>query len=309
MQLVDICLDPASLNLRMPFGPSGTATPDDLFLITNIDGLEPPQLNLTLGSVLDQFSVWSSQAAAARQLVLTIQLNPKAAAFNGITVNTAADLRAILYSAIVGGHGGTFTGGGSEFFDVPANVPSYFPISLSASDHPDKYVTYGYVSNIAGSLFTQTPSVQLTIQCVTPYFFSDLLSNADNPGTDPTLFNAMSGWTNPGNARSGFEASFIFSGAVGSFTLTNSEPRSSQIAITYGFHAADILYINTIPGSRAITVTRGSSTISLITAAQMGVSSQWMDIGPMINQLTVEPPAQGVATMQFMDYTPQYWGL
>jgi hypothetical protein len=153
--------------------------------------------------------------------------------------------------------------------------------------------------------------VQVTFQCVNSYFTENGWYYQNPVGGTPNDFDPYAGFVNPGSAFSGFDATFVFTANAGSFIFTNSAIGGSQIWINYPFLTGDQLHINTVAGTRQLSLIRSGVTSSLISYSSMAVSggSEWVTIAPFFNQFTISGLAVGKVNLSQMSFVPRHWGF
>lgn len=252
--------------------PIVVAQPSDSYILKDATGLGPTGADVFSADLTVQGAVYQGRRPLSRELVFKVGLNP-----NYKNLETAATLRDRLYGMLTPE---------TENDDIP--IEFLFKEILVAK-------TSGNVSKIEPVYFTKDPEVQITMECTWPYLvapYPTLLV--------PKTFDTFS-VQNVGNAPSGIEMKVVFTAPVTNWTITHG---TKVMKFNYPFLANDTLYINTQPGSRAVTLTRNAQDTDLIFAVAPG--SKWIMLHGGNNVFTL---SDNHYTWRFVQYTPQYLGV
>lgn len=246
------------------------AKPSDTYLFKGADGLGPPE-----SSVRNLKQVRQGRSVPNRQVVIRIGLNPNFKLFQ-----SASELRDNIYGLLTTGND-----------DLPIPVQFLNGENIVA-------VAYGDASKVEPSLFTETPEVQVTIDCDSPY----LRYPVEKILTPPlkTSFSIL----NEGTAATGFSLSIAFTGTVNNFQLTRGTQK--MLLSAANFIAGDTLLLNTIPGQKDISKIRAGVESSLLHT--LSPDSTWFTLYGGLNTFTTNSQAFNWNTNPIR-HTPLYWGV
>jgi hypothetical protein len=253
--------------------PIVNALPSDVYILKNVDGLGPPEVDVSIADTLNAGGYYQGRRPQSRQIVMKIGLNPDFSAGQ-----TASDLRASLY--------GMLTPGAADNLTIQIMDGAVVLVQ-----------TQGYVAKMEINPFSKDPEVQVTIDCVGWYLEApNLLYVAPASKAVPAIL------TGPGAAPSGIHLEVIFTTNLSSWTLTNAAGK--KMLVTYAFLTNDKLAIDTRPGARGIWLTRGGVTTNIIYA--LSTDSTWLMLHGGNNEFTTSS-----ASFNWGDvyYLPQYWGI
>lgn len=251
--------------------PVWGASPTDRFILKSVDGLGPPEMSLQYPeSVSDGYSFLTGRQLARRQIVMRIGLNP-----NRAIGQTAGDLRNILYALLSG--------------------PRYVQpiLNLVNGTTTVAYVQVS-VSKFETVPWSKDPEVQITFETAGPY-----LTGSPQQVVTPTTSSFTV--TNPGTAESGFSFQVTLTANMSSFTLSCP---AGLIKVTYPFLSGDRIAINTVPGTRDVTVTRSGAVTHLFNALSNG--SNWFGFLAGANPTTISTANFNSGSISFY---PLYWGI
>lgn len=251
----------------------------DPYVLRNVDGLGPSDVDIFIADTVDQGGVYQSRRAQGRQVVMTIGLTA-----DYLTNVSPAKRRQDLY---------TFLG----------SNPGGVTVALLEGETVVMQ-TLGYISKFEPTIFDKDPAVAITLTCPSPYFQSP---NAVIYTTTNGLQNgADSNIVNPGSARSGFVAVFTFKGSTTNITL---DVNGEQIILSDGVATNDIFNITTIPGSRFIGVNRAGVNTNLLKF--MTAASTWPQLNPGQNVVKVinSSGAYSSIVWGYLAYIPNYLGV
>jgi Phage tail protein len=252
--------------------PLVDARPSDVYIPKSVDGLGPPEIDVSIRNTLNAGGHYQGRRTQTRELVFLIGLNPDYA------VNqTPSDLRKGVYGLLMAG------------FEDPIKV------EIMLEETPLAYIT-GYIKKLEIAPFSKTPEVQLTIACLQQYWITETLLYID-PGSKATPMI-----DNIGTAPAGFVMEVIFTAAQSSFILTDA--RNTKMQIDRAFVVGEKLIIDTRPGTRGIWVESGATNTNIIYA--LSASSTWFMLHAEENHFTTN-----LQNFNWGDvyYLPQYWGI
>lgn len=264
--------------------PVQGALPTDPYQLLGVDGLEAPGKTIFLAETQDD-SYYAGGRPLGRFPVIKIKLNP-----NWAIGQDVSDLRTALYAMLT-------------IDDAPTTLALVNGGTVVAQ-------TTGYISKFENVPFSQDTSVQLTLDCTSPYL------QAPTATTITTGFvqgaNNSATFTNPGTAKSGFIASFTLGVAVTLAQGIALRPSGGRVITELSNLAiGDIITINTIPGQRSITKTTGGVTSSLLAAS--AVTPDWPLVVPGSNVFSITRAVDAATkvnvTWNSIVFTPQYWGI
>lgn len=259
------------------------ARPRDSLILQSITGLGPPDKSLFVGDYARDGGSYSGRRVLVRNPVLTIKINPNHG--NNETVDGWKD---ILYKAF------------NDPFVNGDDVTLIFKDDIKA----DRMIT-GYTEKFEGELFDQDTVCQISMVCPDPY----LRDVAETVVTPP---DGTAGWqTVPfsyqGTAEAGFEVTIAVQATTSTVTLDNN---GQTMVLTYpSFQAGDIIYINTKPGERQITLTRAGVVSDILYT--LFSESTWLTLHSQSNSLQVygETSSLFVASITNLTYTQLWWGV
>lgn len=260
--------------------PIAGASPKDSLLLRQIDGLDPPDVDLFIGDYARDGGYYQGRRVAKRNVVFTFDLNP-----NPALGETVPGLREMLYKAFVD----------------PSVDADFIKINLWDDEDRIRYLV-GYTEKIESGIFSSETTSQISIVCPDPY----LRDNVKTVKTDPT------GWTTvpfayTGTAETGFEVEILMTAPTPVLTLDNN---GKTMIINRNFFAGDLVKINTNRGARALTVTRpGDLPEPLI--AGLSPLSPWLELHSQSNIMRVygETDIDIVGAVKLLAYTQTYWGI
>lgn len=245
-------------------------TDNSAYVVTNIDGLHPPDATINM---IDRAghdgAMFNSAFVTVRQIILNIAINGPA----GVNRNN-------LY----------------RFFKTARSVRLYY-----YNDQHGVYID-GYVQNAPVDFFGQKQTTQITIICPDPMwhgvaevtgsangaealFEFPFYINADDPIPFSEQLDGQSAliW-NPGTVESGLIMTITASGSA-------TDPRiyhqgtDSYFEVTTTLQSGDVLTINTRTDEKAVTLTRSGTTTNLI--ASRAIGSSWLIAEPGENIYTL----------------------
>jgi len=248
------------------------AKPQDVYICKSVDGLGPPEIDIAMANTLNAGGFYQGRHPHNRQIVALIGLNP-----NFSTGMTAADLRETLYGLL------------TPDIDDSINVQFVDDEDVLAS-------TRSYVSKMEINPFADTPEVQITSDCDSPYLIApDELFLSPESKPSPVIENV-------GTAPAGFHMEVHFTSDLSGWILQHSSGRKMQF--DYEFLTGDDLTIDTRPGHRGIFVTRVGVTTNIIWS--LSSDSTWFMLHGGVNNFSTSSSAFDWGDVF---YLPQFWGI
>lgn len=248
------------------------ATPQDVYICKGVDGLGPPEIQVSLADTLNAGGYYQGRRPQNRQIVALIGLNP-----NYTLGQVPGDLRTSLYGMLNPGAGD----------DITVQIVNVEDVLAS---------TVGYVSKMEINPFSDAPEVQITVDCTKPYLeATDELFLAPASKPSPLIDNV-------GTAEAGFHMEVQFTSDLSEWILQHSSGR--KMHFVYDFLTSDLLTIDTRPGNRGIWVTRSGITTNIIYS--LTADSIWHMLHGGVNNFSTSS-----SDFDWGDvfYLPQYWGI
>ena len=137
------------------------ALPSDVYILKSVEGLGPPEVDVSITKTLNAGGVYQGRQPQNREIVLMIGLNP-----NYKIGQTVSDLRESLYGFLTPGY----------LDHVVIEIVN--GVTTIAK-------TIGYVKKIEINPFSKDPQVQVTLACLKPYFEAPTILYI-TPGGDRT---------------------------------------------------------------------------------------------------------------------------
>lgn len=246
--------------------------PTDPYILTNADGLGPPEVDVSIKNTLNAGGFYQGRRPQSREVVLRVGLNPDF----GVG-QTASDLRETLYGMLTPGY------------------LDYITLNVMNEDTVLAFTT-GYVKKLEIVPFSADPEVQITIACVEQYLQAPNLLYVEPPLKSTPVID------NVGTAPAGFQMTIEFTANLVTWSLTHVS--GAKMAFVYNFLIGDILKIDTRPGSRGIWLTRGLVTTNIIYA--LTADSIWFMLHGGENVFTSSSNAFNWGDVF---YRPQFWGV
>jgi len=250
----------------------------DGLVLEDIQGLDPVKATLVSSGFANLDGVqFQSSRREARNLVLILGLEPD------YVTQTVYGLRRQLYS-----------------FFMPKSL-----VSLRLFDSEGLTVDIqAMVEDFNTSLFSKEPQVNIPMTCFDPDFVElTPIVVAGNTVSTSTEFNIPY----DGTVETGIEFKLNLDRSLSAFTIYH-RPADDQIR-TLNFAASlisgDVLTINTVVGSKAVTLLRSSVISSLLYAQDP--QSNWIELLKGDNHFRVY--ATGAAIPFTITYTPRHGGL
>lgn len=260
---------------------------DDAFIIKGADGLGPSDIQVSIAGGLDSGGYFQNKVPTNKQIVIRIGLNPYWNTVGG----TPSDLRETLYGLLTGGYTGD---------KIAVTLVNIDPVTLSESE---VCRIYGYVSKFETVPFSKDPQVQITIECLSPYF-EDLEIYTVGSGlstTTPAI-------TNPGTGPTGFNAMLTFSGLGATLPYFEITDQSGLHKMRFDPPAnwanGDWISFETSAGSRFVTMKHGADIFNGL--PWLTTDSDWLQLYGGLNVLNM---SDSHFVWNSFIFTPKYWGV
>lgn len=257
------------------------ANPRDSLILQKITGLGPPDKNLYIGDYARDGGVYNGRRVVPRNVMKYIKINP-----NFGNDETVDGWRDILYRA----------------YNDPLVDGDDVTIVLHDDVKPDRYFT-GYTEKFETEPFDENTDVVISMICPDP-FLRDVNETVIEPPSGTPGWQTVP-FTYIGTAEAGFETTIEVQASTTTLTLNNN---GKTMVLTYPFQVGDIVYINTIPGQRQITVTRSGVTTDIYYTLYS--ASTWLSLHSQNNTLQIygAAPSNIVAAITNLTYTQMWWG-
>lgn len=264
--------NPRGDTLQLPLMSSGG------FAVREIDGLDPVSATLSTSSMAQQDGAQAQNARRdVRNIVIKIGLEA-----DWIS-QTPESLRAILY----------------DYLMTKADVVMgfYRDGNLFAT-------SAGQVEDFAAPLFTDDPEADISVVCYDPDFYAALPVQTDGLSRIDSVPLVI---TYDGSSDAGIIFTLSIDRPLTEITLYNRTPanRIQKMTIAGTYVANDQVIVNTIQGSKAITLVRAGLPISQLTGYDL--TSTWISLQKGDNEFRVVTDTAGVPYT--MVYTAKYGGL
>jgi hypothetical protein len=248
------------------------------YSIRDIEGLDPVDATLTTSSMAQVDGAQPQNAQRGqRNITFKIGLEPDFA------TNSVQSLRSDLYNYLI----------------TKAIVQMGFYI-----DDELFVVTTGQVETFANTLFSADPEVDISILCNDPDFYDtsmDSFSLSTVTDTTNTVFNYE------GTSNTGIIFTLNVNATMSGFVINNTAPDNSiqKMSISGSFLSGDIVIVNTIPGSKQVTLTRAGVTASIL--YDMDPTATWIELQRGNNTFWV---SSAVAAVPYtVTYTAKYGAI
>jgi hypothetical protein len=163
--------------------------------------------------------------------------------------------------------------------------------------------TQAVVESCEPNMFTSDPAVDISLLCMDPDFYGDIIPVAGMTTNTPTTTEIIYA----GSADAGIEFSMTFAGSATSLILYNTRPdRQIQVLDFEGaFSAGDILTVNTTEGQRSAVLTTAGLPKSVLSYMRTGPN--WIALQPGSNLFRAY--YTGVPTAWTIQYATKYGGF
>lgn len=249
------------------------------YLIQEIEGLDPVKATLTSSSFAGMDGAqYQSARLETRNIIISVSLDP-----NPLT-DTVRGLRNRLYA----------------FFMPKAKVDLTF--------HDDEGPTVsisGVVEDSPSPLFTQNPTMKISIICFKPDFLGTVLGYiGDGMTTSGDVGRIVS---YPGTSKTGTVIKLNVDRTLNDFTIYHQPPNDDlrQFDFSAPLVAGDVLTISSVTGDKGVTLNRSGTISSLLYG--MSPQSRWIELMPGSNTITFY--ATGAGVPYTIDYVSRYGGL
>lgn len=246
--------------------------------IQNIEGLDPVKATLVSSSFAQQDGAqYQSARRESRNVVLTLGLYPNYA------TDDVRSLRQKLY----------------PFFmpKTPVSLRFFMSDGLTVDIE-------GRVESCESTMFSEEPAVDVSILCFDPDFYEPdaiEISGESTAGDSPTILNYT------GTVDTGIEFKLNVNRTMSEFTIYHQAPDGTVKAMDFQASVinGDVVTINTTPGAKVATLTRGGAESSIL----FGISPQsyWLQLDPGPNGIRVY--AEGASVPYTITYTRRFGGL
>ena len=259
--------------LTLPLGDTSNG-----YAVRDVEGLDPVNATLTTSSLAQQDGAQPQNARRdTRNITMKLGFVPD------WVVNDVRSLRSALY----------------DYLMPKANVKMgfYYDGSLFA-------LADGQVESFENTAFSADPEVDISVICYNPDFYGpDVVSLSGDSDPDPVPYTV----SYAGTSDAGVIFTLNIDRALSEFTISNTAPDGTfqKMTVDGAFVSGDVVKIVTVPGSKAVTLTRSAVTTSALTG--LASTSSWISLKKGDNLFKVM--ASGAAIPFTMDYTPQYGGL
>lgn len=249
--------------------------PDEIIIIKSISGLDPADVTLFTGDFARDGGYYQGRRSSGRNPVFNLKLNP-----NYQSDIEVSDIREQLY----------------DMFLEPSPTSDGLQVILKDDRKPDRYFI-GYTEKMPSDIFSRETTAQVSMLCPEPMLLS----------VDPVTASDAVGWTSlpvtyEGSARRGFEMELKIKTAT---TVVNVDVNGVVMTLTGTFALNDIIVINTLIGSRAIT----QNGVDIMAALTSG--PQWIQLNKGVNTIQTHGSVLGDGKVALMEYTYRaaWWGI
>lgn len=162
----------------------------------------------------------------------------------------------------------------------------------------------GRVESFDAPLFIKEPRATISILCFDPDFKASV-ANLRSFNTVEGAIEASLKY--PGTVPTGVNFQMDVNRPIPGFIFYQRSPDNiiRAIDITYDFFSGDVVKINTVPGSKSVTLTRGGLETSILYA--MSTASTWTSLHTGEN--TVRVVVEGAAIPYTLAWNDRYGGL
>ena len=166
-------------------------------------------------------------------------------------------------------------------------------------------ITSGQVESVDNVLFSQDPEVDTSILCYDPDFYAPTPEVFSTHTQSDNLTTSLIEYA--GTSDAGFIFALNVNRTLTSFSVANTtlDGLKQKLEVIGSFIPGDIVTVNTIPGSKAVTLTRAGITTSVL-YYKTSVST-WPILKKGDNLLGVYSSGAGIPYT--VTYTPKFGGL
>lgn len=253
---------------------------EDDYVVANIEGLDPVKATLVTSSFANQDgSQYHSSKRESRNIKITIELNPD------YIQDSVSELRSRLY----------------RYFMPKTEVKFRFYL-----DNGDYLWISGRVESFETPLFTNEPTVVISIFCFNPDFFDPRAVFVDGMTTSGVDEMAL---PYSGTVETGVNFTLNVNRALSSFSIYHRPPdgilRTMDFVFSTPLSAGDVLRFSSIPGAKGVTLTHGGSDAPALYT--LSPQSPWLELQPGDNSIRVY--TSGAAIPYIIDYTNKHGGM
>lgn len=260
------------------------ADPAGPFVLKGVDGLGPPEREVTISRTVQEGGKRQGTRTHNRQIVARVGLQPE-----WDIGQTPAELRTILYGLLTPKYG----------------LPVVAQIMLGGTVIAQ---SQGDISRFETALFSKDPEVQITLDCDYPYLKSPT-ARIQMPEKSVVDGKTAIDIENEGTAPAGFWMSFTLQSAQPTPLQISDDSAFGQIMEIGGlWEAGDTLIIDTRTGQRNIWKTRSGTTVPVSAIGDLSGTSPWMQLHGGDNRLLINNLAFDFVGNGF-EHTPAYWGV
>lgn len=248
------------------------------YIVKNIEGLDPVKATIVSSSFAQlDGSQFQGSRRENRNIMLTIGIEPYYGA------STVRELRSALYA-----------------FFMPKTT-----VNISFFMDDVKFASIqGMVESCETPLFSQEPEVVVSVLCFDPNFVAPAVTTVAGTTVSDTTEQTIA---YPGTVEAGYILTLNVDRTLGEFTILNRRPNGdvATMDVSAAFVAGDVVKVSTLSKNKYATLTRASSTASVLYA--VSTTSKWGPLWPGNNFFRVL--ATGAAIPFTLDYTAKYGGL
>lgn len=253
--------------------------PTDPYQVESIDGLGPPEQDLSLINVTMPGGRFAGRRSQPKQIVALVGLNPDYGSGQSI-----ADLRYDLYGLLSPG-----------VDELDQSIMFY----LLWKNEPVAQ-TKGYIKRIEIVPFDRDPRVQITIDCLGPYLEAPEDTIVVPPDTTSWQL------TNVGRAPTGIQFEIEFVQAVTTFSI--SVLNGASMNFEGDFQITDRLYVDTNPATRFAGQKRYTTRYDYIRYLDiMSADSKWILLHG--GEHTIQTSDVNEFNWVDFKYRTRYWGV
>ena len=252
------------------------------YSVREILGLDPVKATLTTSSMAQvDGAQFQNSRRDMRNILMKLGLEPNYA------VSTVQSLRSDLYNYLMP----------KEFISLAFYI-----------DNVLAYTASGQVESFENAMFSADPEVNISILCYDPDFYGpDELVISDVSQMTPVVVPIEYA----GTSDAGIIFSFNMDKNLDDLTITNTIPGNvnQKMEVIGSFVDGDVVTINTIPGQKAITLTREGITTSILYG--LVTAANWIFFEKGTNYFSVSASNVGTAyTVPYtLTYTPKFGGI
>ena len=225
-----------------------------------------------------------SMSMAKRTLVISILLNPKYE-----LGETPATLRDDLYKGISSSRTGALT---LNFKDGTNTVA----------------VIQGFLAKVEATHFSNTPEIQLTVECIDPMFTSPDFVDIDLDSIQDDLAPSIT--DNVSTAPHGFLFSALINQPISSLSISDAVYPEWSFKVSYPFLTNDQLYFSSVNNKRYLYIIREGGTIHLVD--KILTNSMWPVLFPGENKFVITTTGNynlDYITWESISHKHAYWGI